>query len=114
MKILHLNVSKEPFEVMISGEKNKEYRKPSKWIKSRLFHKKTREKKVYSHIKVVWGYGSGRPFFIAKFKYFITSERNYTLSFSNGLKVEVEKGDYIIHYGKIVATNISLLNTLWE
>jgi hypothetical protein len=36
MKILHLTLSKLPFEVMATGEKTTEYRKPSKWILSVL------------------------------------------------------------------------------
>ncbi len=51
-RILHLTLSKMPFEVMVTGEKSTEYREPSKWILSRL------QGKDYDLIKFVNGYGS--------------------------------------------------------
>lgn len=101
MKTLYLNISREPFEVMETGEKKNEYRKPTNWIISRLFDKKTGKRKQYDLISITWGYGE-RPFFIAKFKGFYISERNFTMTYSTGFKVEIEKGDYILKFGKIL------------
>ena len=45
-KTLHLNINKTPFEIMVTGEKPEEYRKPTKWIISRLYNKDKSLKKI--------------------------------------------------------------------
>ena len=62
MKILKLTLSKLPFDVTVTGEKTIEYRKPSKWILSRLKGK---------HYRKIWftnGYGKTRPFLEVDFR----------------------------------------------
>lgn len=86
---------------METGEKTNEYRKPSLWILSRLYDKQG-NKKDYTHIKVTWGYGSERPYYVAEFKYFLFTERTYTKKYSNGLQVKINKGDINIKIGKII------------
>lgn len=56
MSTLNLSLHKLPFDVMLTGEKDKEYRKPSKWIVSRLYNKDGTLKK-YDVVKFVNGYG---------------------------------------------------------
>jgi len=97
MKILKLTLSKLPFEVMKTGEKQIEYRKPSEWIKSRLIGKN------YDSVEFVNGYGKDKPRFTTKFLGFDVANESENLTFSNGLSFTVEKGDYKIILGEIVA-----------
>lgn len=80
---------------MVSDNKKCEYRKPSKWIKSRLFGKE------YDFAKFVNGYGNDKPYFIVEYKGYFTSENESTQTYPN-LVVVVEAGDIIIRLGKIV------------
>ena len=100
-KILHLTLEKSAFDVMVTGEKTIEYRKPTAWIKSRLYDKND-NKRTYDIIKFTNGYGSDKPYFIAEFLGFNDSWMDCTKEYSNGLKVEIKEGDYKIHLGKII------------
>lgn len=95
-RILHLTLSKMPFDVMVTGEKSTEYREPSKWILSRL------QGKDYDLIKFVNGYGSDKPYFIAKFRGWEIETNPYSVDFSNGLKVTTKKGTVKIYAGEII------------
>lgn len=97
MKILHLTLQKKPFEVTLSGEKKIEYRQKSNWIESRLFDKE------YDLVKFVNGYGAHLPFMIFEFLRW-EEARPAIHSFSNGLVVNVKKGDYAIYLGKLIET----------
>lgn len=99
MKTLYLTVHKKAFEVMITGEKHEEYRKPSKWIISRLFDKNMQPKK-YDVVKITNGYKKDSPYFIAEFHGLSNWKITTDLYFSNGLKVQIEPGDIIIKLGK--------------
>lgn len=101
MKVLHLTLKKEPFEVMKTGEKPEEFRKWSKWIMSRL-QTEFGLKKHYDAVKFVNGYGSSRPSFTAEYKGFDWAEKDYIKVYSNGLEVHGTKGDIIIKLGKII------------
>lgn len=102
-RTLHLSLKKEPFSVMVTGEKQEEFRKNSDWIRSRLFDKDDNERK-YDYIKFVNGYGADKPYFICKYEGFMecylnVSERKY----SNGFSIAgIGKGDFIIYFGEIV------------
>lgn len=98
-KILKLTLKKLPFEVMEKGEKTMEFRKPSKWIESRLFDKQGNPR-VYDFVEFTNGYGRNRPRFVAQYKYIIKTQIQETFRFSNGLQVTVEPGDYIIGFIK--------------
>jgi hypothetical protein len=100
MKTLHLSLKKQPFDVMHTGEKNKEFRKDTPWIRSRLLTKNG-ERKHYDVVKFTNGYGSDKPCFIAEYKGFEFTEGNYT--YSNGLKVVVTGMDFTINLGKVIA-----------
>ncbi len=99
--ILTLSVYKKAFDVMVTGEKDKEFRSPSDWILSRLLNPN------YTHIKFVNGYGSKRPFFIVQLNGWETglgeSDTEW-FEYSNGLKVGVDPWDIVIHLGEIVKT----------
>ena len=60
MQILHLTLKKHWFDLMLSGEKKQEFRKPSEWIRTRLVGKD------YDLIKFVNGYGSDKPYFVCE------------------------------------------------
>lgn len=104
-KILHLTLNREAFEVMVTGEKNTEYRKPTRWIKSRLYHKDG-TKKSFDLVKFTNGYGKDRPSFTREFDGFGISVTRHEKKFSNGLKVTIERGDFqILLKGKISVEN---------
>jgi hypothetical protein len=105
MKTLHLSLKKDPFEVMITGEKDCEYREPSDWIKQRLLNKDGTQKK-YEVVKFTNGYGKNRPSFTAEYKGFSELGGNLkTITYSNGLTVELKAGTIIIYLGKIISVN---------
>ena len=88
---------------MVTGEKTIEFRRPKKtgWIEARLYNKDGSEKK-YTHVKFVNGYGADKPYFICKFGGFMQSGGDSrSRKYSNGLVVEVLKGDYLIFLGII-------------
>ena len=93
--ILKLTLKKKWFDLMIVGKKNKEFRKPSKWIDSRLIGKS------YNFVKFTNGYGNDKPFFYVEYKSFEKSKKSQEFIF-DGNCVTVEKGDYIIHLGQII------------
>lgn len=103
MSTLHLTLKKEAFDVMVTGEKKHEWRKPSKWIESRLLDKNGRWRN-YDQVKFTNGYGNSKPYFICEF---ICSQPCNTIvdidfRFSNGLVVTQQKGDYVIVLGDII------------
>lgn len=95
-RILHLTLSKLPFDVMVTGEKYIEYRVASKWILSRL------RGKEYDLIKFVNGYGKTKPYFIAKYRGWDFVSNTSTVYFSNGLTVDSKIGMVKIYVGLIV------------
>lgn len=97
-KTLLLTLSKKPFEVMVTGEKDIEYRKPSKWILSRL------KGKDYDYVKFVNGYGNDKPYFVAEYKGWSQNAIVRYQSYSNGLEVHTESGDVFIYLGKVIET----------
>ncbi len=103
-KTLYLTVHKKAFEVMVTSEKKEEYRKPSKWITSRLFDKNMQPKK-YDFVKITNGYKKDSPYFIAQFHGLSNWDITTYLHFSNGLKVQIEAGDIIIKLGRIIEQN---------
>ena len=101
-KILHLTLSKAPFEVMETGEKVLEYREDKEWIRSRLIDKKTGKEKEFDLIKFSNGYSSNSPRFYCKYEGFFNSSISCEIEYSNGFKHEVEAGMVVIACGKIV------------
>ncbi len=99
MKILHLNITHEAFSVMVTGEKTKEYRMPTDWIKSRLLG--VRKTPHYDRVKFTAGYGRNKPYFICIFKGYEWITVWKDIEFSNGLTIT--PGDYYeISLGHIV------------
>lgn len=99
-KVLVLPVQKVWFDLMETGEKTSEFRKPTKFIKDRLYNKDG-SSKHYDYILINNGYGYHLPYFIAKYEGFGTGCNNqYT--FSDGSKLSVLPEDYNIFLGKII------------
>jgi hypothetical protein len=94
---LLLTLNKKAFDVMVSGEKALEFRKPSAWIKTRL-------KKKYRYVRFTNGYGSDKPYFIADYWGWWESNIDRYLAYRNGLCVDVKEGDIVIHIGQIIET----------
>ena len=103
MKILKLTLKKEPFDVMITGEKRNEYRNNSEWMRSRLYDKMGK-KRQYDLVEFTNGYGKDRPKFTVKFLGF---EKIYKVNkkYSNGLVVFYPKcnnGYFKIMLGDVI------------
>lgn len=96
LKVLYLTLSKLPFDVMFTGEKEFEFRFPSKWILSRL------KDKNYDVVHFRNGYGKNKPYFIAKYEGWEILESEYRKLFSNFLQVKAEPGTIKIKLGKII------------
>lgn len=94
-KVLYLTLKKPQFKVTISGEKNSEFRRPSKWILARILGKD------YDLVKFTNGYGSDKPYFICEFNYWRHAEPN-THHYSNGLIVEVNSTYIEIVLGRVL------------
>ena len=101
-RILYLTVHNLPFKTMRIGLKDREYREPSKWIKSRLIDSKTGKEKEYDFICFRSGYHKKAPYFICVYKGFEVSKKNYSVNYKTEFKVDVKKGHYRILLGSIV------------
>ena len=100
-KILKLTLCKSPFDVMATGEKTFEFRKPTIGNKRLLFDKNGNPRK-YDLVLFRNGYGNQRPFFLVEFISVEISINYARFTYSNGLNVEIEPGDYIISLGKLI------------
>jgi len=56
VRALKLRLKREPFEVMVAGDKHEEFRLQSDWIESRLYSKDGSPRE-YDQIEYVNGYG---------------------------------------------------------
>ncbi len=93
--ILYLTLKKPQFQVTVTGEKSSEFRRPSKWIFSRVLNK------TYDFVKFTNGYGLEKPNFICEFKGWKYAEPG-SHKFSNGLVVNVDESYIEILLGKII------------
>lgn len=104
-RILKLTVSRPPFDVMVTGEKGKEYRQQSKWIWSRLVDRKTGKNKQYDYVEFKNGYSANSPTFVAEYLGYEVAKESRMPRYSNGLLVQIEKDNtIIISLGKIIST----------
>lgn len=112
-KILYLTLSKLPFDTMKKGLKDREYRSPSKWIRSRLVDKNGNPKR-YDYVRFASGYHRNAPYFMCKFNGFEISKKNYKVEYSTRLIVNVYKGDYRILLGSIITKGNTEMKELFE
>ena len=101
MKKLFLSLKKEPFDVMVTGEKDKEYRKTSKWLTSRLTNKDGTEKQ-YDLIHFTNGYGPDKRYFICLYEGVYLNTKPVIFKYTNDLSVCVNVGDTVICCGRII------------
>ncbi len=99
-KVLVLAVTKQWFDLMVTGEKPLEFRKPTKFIKDRLFDKNGNTKH-YDYILLNNGYGYHLPYFIAKYEGHGTGYNNHYI-FSDGSEITPAAEDYALFLGEIV------------
>lgn len=99
-KILQLNLKTEPFNVMVSGEKNVEYRDIKQWSNSRLLNKdgSTRH---YDLVRFTLGYGATKPYFVCKYKG-LTKASNVSQVYSNGFKIDFDDERWCLLLGDVV------------
>jgi len=98
-RTLKLTLQRDAFEVMVTGEKNEEYRDPSTWIRSRLF--KNKVERGYDFVEFTNGYGKHLPRFTAKYRGVEFRTRVYR-KYSNGSTVHTTDV-YAILLGEIVS-----------
>lgn len=96
---LRLTLKKEWFDLMQSGRKSMEFRKPSKWIMSRL-NGKSYEKVLFRN-----GYGAQASAFEVNFLGWFHCVEEHVAYYDGELSVKVEVGDIIIMLG----SNIKVL-----
>ncbi len=101
-KVLKLNLRTEPFNVMVTGEKNFEYRDIKKWSTDRLFNKDGTPKH-YDYVRFQIAYHPSYPFFFCEYKGFEKVSR-VDIKYSNGFKVKFDDERYAIKLGDILLT----------
>ena len=103
MPTLVMILKKEPYSVMVSGEKKYEYRDNSPYWTSRLF-KKDGPPKEFEYIQFYNGYQKNRPGFLVEFKGVEIIDEVKEV-YSNGFTVEYpqkKNGYYKIRLGDII------------
>jgi len=100
-KVLFLVLKTEPFKVMVTGEKNEEYRTIGNWMNQRLFNKHGC-KREYDYVKFVLGMDANSPFFICKFNG-IKLVKHIRKKYSSGFEVNFDDEHYGIILGEIVS-----------
>lgn len=107
-RVLRLTLKKKPFEVMVTGEKKEEFRKPSIWIHRRLYREMKcgkflyLEPREYDLVIFTNGYGNDKPYFIAEMINHGGYSFEETVTYSNGLTVHITRGTHIIKLGNIL------------
>lgn len=91
---LKLTLKKDAFDCMKTGEKTREFRKPSDWIKSRLVSRN------YKYVEFRNGYADTMPSFTCHYLGYEIATRAERIVYST-ITVFVEPGDYIIKLGEI-------------
>lgn len=99
-KVLFLSLQHEPFNVMVTGEKDFECREPTKFIIDRLMDKLGNAKE-YDYVLFTNGYGYHLPWFICEFEGFGTGYDN-SYKFSTGFTMASKKENYRIFLGEII------------
>lgn len=100
MKTLQLNLKTETFNVMVTGEKNVEYRDIKPWSNSRPLNKdgSTRH---YDLVRFTLGYGATKLYFICKYKG-LSKASNVSKVYSNGFKINFEDERWCLMLGEII------------
>ena len=100
-RILKLTLKAEPFALIATGEKKKEFRKINKWIVSRLVEK-TGGFKTYEYIDFSNGYSKDSPWCRCEFKG-IEIRSQFKQTYSTGLTVKFRQiPHFILKIGKVI------------
>lgn len=99
-KILWLTLNKTAYEVTGTEEKMVELRHDSNWIRSRLFNKDKSEKQ-YDYVLLMHGYGHDKPWKLFNYSTLVRAPKTELMTYSNGLKFKLNKGDWMIFFSKI-------------
>jgi hypothetical protein len=101
-KVFKLTLSTKPFQVMVTGEKNFEYRDIKKWSNDRLFNKDG-SPKHYDYVRFQIAYQPSYPYFFCEYKGF-DKVTGVDIKYSNGFTVKFDDERYAIKLGDIVLT----------
>ena len=103
-KIIYLPLKREPFAIMVTGEKQIEIRKQTRAnrIKNQLVDSKTGKDKEYDYIFFRNGYYETMPFFLCEFKGFRIASEDSSVRYSDGRVINIKAGDTIILLGKVL------------
>jgi hypothetical protein len=93
MKALKLTIKTCWFELIASGAKRIEYRRPSAWIESRLYHKNGKRRE-YDVVLFRAGYGKDARTLSMHYGGFEVVRKAEVVRYRNGMTVEVSAGDY--------------------
>ena len=94
-----LTLRKDPYEVMVTGEKRMEFRDKTKYWESRLFEKDGKQRQ-YDRVRFVNGYGATRPRFSVSFMGVKLEPNGVHATYSNGLEVDTKGAPtYVILLG---------------
>jgi hypothetical protein len=106
---LKLSLKKGPYDVMVSGEKKKEYREVKPWMTSRLVDSKTGQDKPYDRIEFRNGRAAHSPAFTVSYKGYKLQEAGVYVKFSHDVEWDSRgKPTYIISLG----ADIEIVNPL--
>ena len=101
-RVLLLTLKRQPYQVMVTGEKNEEYRDIKAWSNQRLLNKDG-SFRMYDYVRFALAYGADKPFFYCAYKgtkYVSNIHKKY----SNGLEVNFDDKRFAIMLGEIVVT----------
>lgn len=108
-QVLKLSLKKGPYDVMVSGEKKKEYREATTWLTSRLVDSKTGQDKPYDRVEFRNGYSAQARAFTASYKGYKLEEAGVYVKFSHDVEWDSRgKRTYIISFG----ADIEMVNPL--
>lgn len=108
-RVLRLSLKKQWFDLMVTGQKNTEFRKPTTWMKSRLEGRKPRPQGLYDFVLFTNGYGAHLPWFLARYENYSIAEFPHRITYG-GHAIAVERGDIKIHLGPVIQSgNLKLL-----
>lgn len=99
-RVLYLSIKKDPFDVMVTAEKDVEYRDQSNWMRSRLLARDG-SRKHYDYVVFRNGYSAASPWFLAEYKGFWHVDQ-LDITYSNGLRVKFSEPKYGIQIGKVI------------
>lgn len=106
-RVLTLNVKQYWYDMMVTGDKNFEIRRPSDWMRSRLtrrFGQYSRIDNSFKGVRFINGYDRFSPRFIADFLGYEVTKEDSTWDIPErygGGVLAIPKGYYYIKLGKV-------------